>query len=133
MSKPRKPTVDYDVGYGKPPTHTRFAKGQSGNPRGRPKKELDIKAILAGLTEKKVTVLLDNKRVQISSLQAMLQSNYAKALKGDPRAFDRFLKLLDQHGIARPKVVVEDVPLDETDDDIIEAFMRKQSPREEAA
>src|SRR5260370_26054261 len=26
---------DYDVGYGKPPRHTRFAKGQSGNPRGR--------------------------------------------------------------------------------------------------
>jgi hypothetical protein len=27
---------DYDVGYPKPPRHTRFTKGQSGNPRGRP-------------------------------------------------------------------------------------------------
>ena len=27
---------DYEVGYRKPPRHTRFAKGQSGNPRGRP-------------------------------------------------------------------------------------------------
>lgn len=27
----------YAVGYGKPPVHTRFAKGQSGNPGGRPK------------------------------------------------------------------------------------------------
>ena len=27
---------DYDVGYRKPPRHTRFTKGQSGNPRGRP-------------------------------------------------------------------------------------------------
>jgi hypothetical protein len=27
---------DYEVGYGKPPRETRFAKGQSGNPRGRP-------------------------------------------------------------------------------------------------
>jgi hypothetical protein len=26
------------VGYGKPPKHTRFRKGQSGNPKGRPKK-----------------------------------------------------------------------------------------------
>ena len=29
---------DYEVGRGKPPVHTRFKKGQSGNPRGpRPK------------------------------------------------------------------------------------------------
>ena len=27
---------DYEVGYGKPPRHTRFANGRSGNPRGRP-------------------------------------------------------------------------------------------------
>jgi hypothetical protein len=27
----------YDVGYGKPPLHTRFRKGQSGNPKGRSK------------------------------------------------------------------------------------------------
>ena len=27
---------DYEVGYGKPPRHTRFVKGRSGNPRGRP-------------------------------------------------------------------------------------------------
>ena len=28
----------YEVGYGKPPRHTRFVKGRSGNPRGRPRK-----------------------------------------------------------------------------------------------
>jgi hypothetical protein len=25
------------VGYGRPPRHTRFRKGRSGNPKGRPK------------------------------------------------------------------------------------------------
>jgi hypothetical protein len=33
---PPEKTGDYEVGYGRPPRHTRFAKGQSGNPRGRP-------------------------------------------------------------------------------------------------
>jgi hypothetical protein len=34
----RKPSrKEYAIGYGKPPVHTRFAKGQSGNPKGRPK------------------------------------------------------------------------------------------------
>jgi hypothetical protein len=32
-----KPGADYEVGYGKPPAHSRFAKGKSGNPSGRPK------------------------------------------------------------------------------------------------
>ena len=34
-----KDSADYDIGYGKPPEDTRFKKGQSGNPRGRPKKQ----------------------------------------------------------------------------------------------
>ena len=28
--------TDYEVGYGKPPKHTQFKRGQSGNPNGRP-------------------------------------------------------------------------------------------------
>ena len=35
MSKDDK-DADYEVGYGKPPETTRFKKGQSGNPKGRP-------------------------------------------------------------------------------------------------
>ena len=30
---------DDKVGYGKPPKHSRFQPGRSGNPRGRPKKK----------------------------------------------------------------------------------------------
>ena len=40
MSKPAKPAPPsggYEVGYGKPPLQTRLRKGQSGNPRGRPR------------------------------------------------------------------------------------------------
>jgi len=45
MSKTRKPQngpehrpeSDYEIGRGKPPMHTRFKPGQSGNPKGRPK------------------------------------------------------------------------------------------------
>ena len=36
---------DYKVGPGRPPLHTRFRKGQSGNPGGRSKKKLS--ALLA--------------------------------------------------------------------------------------
>ena len=32
---------DYDIGYGRPPRYTRFRKGKSGNPAGRPKIKAD--------------------------------------------------------------------------------------------
>ncbi len=40
MSHPRDKGThsSYEIGYGKPPAKGRFAKGQSGNPRGRPRK-----------------------------------------------------------------------------------------------
>src|SRR5258708_33036230 len=40
---------DYEVGYGKPPRETRFANGQSGNPRGRPSGAKNFKTLLIGL------------------------------------------------------------------------------------
>lgn len=40
-SGPRRPKAQpaspYDIGYAKPPAATRFQKGASGNPNGRPK------------------------------------------------------------------------------------------------
>ena len=37
MSRPPKMSAgEYEVGYGRPPVATRFAPGQSGNPKGRP-------------------------------------------------------------------------------------------------
>ena len=37
MKDKEKNERPYTVGYGKPPKHTRFPKGRSGNPKGRPK------------------------------------------------------------------------------------------------
>src|ERR1700719_3892374 len=37
---------DYAVGYGKPPVETRFQKGQSGNPEGRPRSTKKLVTLL---------------------------------------------------------------------------------------
>jgi hypothetical protein len=44
---------EYAADYRKPPLHTRFKKGQSGNPRGRPAKNLP--ALLAAALNEKIS------------------------------------------------------------------------------
>ncbi|MAQ85198.1 MAG: hypothetical protein CMH12_18390 [Maritimibacter sp.] len=77
---------DYEVGYGKPPKHTRFQKGQSGNPRGRPKGAKGFKASLKRELETKVTIRDGNQERKISKAEAAAKRLIANALKGDMKA-----------------------------------------------
>jgi hypothetical protein len=60
-SSPRENTVDYEVGYKKPPRHTQFKKGRSGNKGGRPKRNLDLKATATKVFGESVSVRVDGK------------------------------------------------------------------------
>ena len=60
---------DYAVGRGKPPPHSRFKKGQSGNPRGpRPK---NLPALLVAALDEKVVVTIDGERREITKREAV--------------------------------------------------------------
>lgn len=89
---------DYEVGYGKPPKDTRFKKGRSGNPRGRPKSSRNLKTVL--LTEQAATIAVRvGKRVRrISKLEAMAMRMMAKALEGDVRSAEFIAKHTAEHG-----------------------------------
>ena len=49
----------YDVGYGKPPKTTRFVKGRSGNPRGRPRKQARARGNSTGADEPTKAMILE--------------------------------------------------------------------------
>jgi hypothetical protein len=75
-----------EVGYGKPPSRTQFVKGQSGNPKGRPKGSQNLSTILnkVGSQRAKVT---ENGRVQfISKREATILQLVNKAVAGDLNA-----------------------------------------------
>lgn len=81
------------IGYGRPPTKTRFQKGQSGNPRGRRKGSTNFSTDLKYTLQALVVVQDRGKPKKISTQRAMLMLAREKALKGDWRALDRLLGL----------------------------------------
>jgi hypothetical protein len=84
----------YTVGYGKPPRHTRFKPGQSGNAKGRPKKATTVEDVLYEEFNRFVTITEGRKRRRLSKLRVVVRQNINKAANGDIRAAAMLLKLL---------------------------------------
>jgi len=82
----------YEVGYRKPPTESRFNKGQSGNPAGRPKTMTRLDLVLKGELDSIVNRTIDGQRRQLSVRESLVRSLLAKALGGDLGAIEFFLQ-----------------------------------------
>jgi Family of unknown function (DUF5681) len=89
----RRGCREYEVGYGKPPTATRFQKGRSGNPRGRAKGSREVGTILNEILDQKVTLRTASGTRQVSYLEAILIRAADSAGKGDLRALKFLLDL----------------------------------------
>src|SRR5271167_4705996 len=85
--------MDYEVGYGKPPRHTRFKKGEaSANPRGRPRKNLA--ALLVEGLNKKVVVGENGRRRKINVREAVVAQLINKSATNDLRATKMLLDVI---------------------------------------
>ena len=84
---------DHSVGYGRPPVHTRFKKGISGNPHGRPKGTRNFATILLATLREKVVFNENGKRMVITKLDAILKQLVNKAASGDLRATSQIVSL----------------------------------------
>ena len=76
---------DYKVGPGRPPLHTRFKKGQSGNPGGRSTKSLP--APLAAAPNETVVVTIDGLRRTMVLGDFCIDELAAQRLEAFERAF----------------------------------------------
>lgn len=91
----------YQVGYGKPPKHSQFKKGQSGNPKGRPKKKsrqpqaVDVTDVLAEPVE---IVDVNGRRKQVSSAEAMYRRQLQKGIEGDFRSLKAIITAFHEQG-----------------------------------
>jgi hypothetical protein len=99
------------VGYGKPPRATRFRKGQSGNPRGRPRGSRSFASLMEEALAEPVIINENGRRKKATKLQAIVKQLVNKAAQGDHRsiqllmAFTERQQLLGKDG--KPITIVE--------------------------
>jgi len=95
----RTPTGDYDKGYCRPPVESRWKKGTSGNPGGRPKRKKKrlVEDIMRAELNKMITLTIDGKEVRITVLEAVVRRQINDLLSASAtqrhRAFNRLLEL----------------------------------------
>src|SRR5271167_3809113 len=85
------------VGYKRPPLHTRFTSGRSGNPRGRQKGVRNFAADVKRSLEIPVTLNDQGRAKRVSTQEALILRLREKALKGDHRALETLLSLARTH------------------------------------
>ena len=80
------------VGYGRPPLHTRFRKGRSGNPKGRPKGSRALASIWSSVWNEKLTVTENGQRRRITKQEAAIKQLANKAASGDKHAIEAMIR-----------------------------------------
>lgn len=128
---PKSPFVrNYQVGYGKPPNHTRFRPGVSGNPGGRPRGASPGRADRLALTEiyRLIAVREGDQVLTLPTFQAMIRQLGRVALKGNGPAIRTYFALvqaIEQRVAlqAAARKAEEPQKSDVTDEDRAHAFM----------
>lgn len=82
------------VGYKKPPTHSQFKKGMSGNRKGRPKGSRNLKTDLADELSEQIVVHEGGRTRRVSKQRALVKSLVARTLKGEVRPANMLLNLI---------------------------------------
>ena len=84
-------------GYGNPPEHGQFKKGKSGNPKGRPKGSKNIKTIIEEICGRKMTLMANGNKKTMSYREALWESLFMKAFKGNARDLIKFIEFLEKY------------------------------------
>jgi len=96
MEPPNK-APNYEVGYAKPPRHTQFKKGQSGNRKGRPHGAKNVATVLEQALGERVTITENGRRKSVTKMEVILKRLVNKAAQGDHRSTQLLIAYTEKH------------------------------------
>jgi hypothetical protein len=99
---------DYDIGYKKPPTSTRFQKGESGNKAGRPKGAKGLGTLVEMMLNETRPISLNGRTRNASNLEVSLRQLINKAVQGDLKALQQLIQLI--RDVESKKAQQESIP-----------------------
>lgn len=111
----------YRVGYRKPPKETQFKKGQSGNPKGRPKGTCNLDVTIEGVMSEEMRCVENGRKRRRPAIELILLHLRQRALKGDNKATEMILRYYQQSMASRSSAEPIDHLLDE-DKAILEGY-----------
>ncbi len=119
--------ADDDVGYKRPPKHTRFQPGQSGNAAGRRKHVRNFKTDLMEELREMIVIRENGRERKISKQRAFIKALVTAAIKSDVRAINAVVACTRNFGAS----VEDETPtaVDTEDLDILEAFVTRERKR----
>ena len=126
------PHDDETVGYGHPPKQTRFQKGRSGNPRGRPKGALNLATALARTLKEPVVITEQGRKTTITKFEAAVKQLVNKAASGEARAIAHLLavvQVVENHVDAHAPATQ---PLPEADQHVMARMLRRLTRQAQA-
>jgi Family of unknown function (DUF5681) len=83
-----------EVGFKRPPVHSRFRKGSSGNPKGRPRGAKNLRTDLTEVLQERITVKEGDRKKRMSKQRAIVVTLVTKTLMGDLRSANTLLNTM---------------------------------------
>ena len=118
---------DYDVGYGKPPRHTRFVKGQSGNPRGRTTGAKNLRTLLTEALNETVIATENGGRRKVTKRQAIITQLVNRSATADFRAIKILLDIVRDIERQTEPTTPETSDFSEADEKVLEQIKARFS------
>ncbi len=119
------PASGGQVGYRSPPEATRFQKGVSGNPRGRPKGSLNVATVLMKTLREKVVINENGRRRTVTKLEAALKQLVDQAAAGDLPALRHLTTLAHDAEAQQNLHDSQRQDLSESDRDVMQGILQR--------